>query len=152
MKKTIKLIGIIALVAVIWFSMAACDIDENNDDNGTPTTQSLNGVWASNIGTLITVSGSTGVLSALGTPSGLWGDAINKGYLKIGEQYWKNLTSTGNLTWSGQVLLFNVNTSNPDVALNVHWSDCTFTMSSDGITLQRYAPSSMTPSATYTRK
>jgi hypothetical protein len=43
MKNTVKLFGIIAFVAVIGFSMAACD-DGSKDDNGGGNS-SLNGTW-----------------------------------------------------------------------------------------------------------
>jgi hypothetical protein len=114
----------------------------------TPTTQSLDGIWET--GDLrVTVSGSTGVFSTIGTTP-IIVDAANKGYVHIGDQIWRNLTSTGNLTWSGQVLLFNSGTS-PDVCTGVSWYDMTLTMNADGNSLLRYAPNSTTPSVTYTR-
>jgi hypothetical protein len=45
MKNLFKIIGIIALVAIIVFSMATCgDIFGNDDDNGNADS-SLNGTW-----------------------------------------------------------------------------------------------------------
>jgi hypothetical protein len=43
MKNTIKLLGIIAFVAVIGFSMIACD--DGNGDDGDGGNSSLNGTW-----------------------------------------------------------------------------------------------------------
>jgi hypothetical protein len=126
-------IAIIALVAVIGFLMAACDIFDD-DDSGDTVNTSLNGVWESN-GIQITVSGSTGVITQFNTTSAIWNDAKNKGYVNVGDQVWRNLTSTGNLTWSGQDLRVQHYTSSPNVAVNTIWGDTTFTMSANGQTL-----------------
>ena len=50
MKNLIKLIGIIALVAVIWFSFAACDDDGDNDNGGGGN--DLNGGGGNDDGTI----------------------------------------------------------------------------------------------------
>jgi hypothetical protein len=99
----------------------------------TPTTQSIDGVWDFS-GLKITVSGSTGIISQFSTTNALWTDAMNKGYVKIGDPYWKNLTSTGNLTWSGQMLKVTYNAST-NAATGIGWGNCTFTLSPDGQTL-----------------
>jgi len=105
----------------------------------TPTIQSLNGIWENSGGGIkITVSGSTGVLSQINSTSALWNDAINKNYVKVGDTVWKNLTSKGNLTWSGQSLKVQYYTSSPNVAIGTSWGDATFTMSADGQTLNGY--------------
>ena len=44
MKKTLKLIGIVAIVAIIGFAIVACD---DNDDNGVP--ELINTVWKCNV-------------------------------------------------------------------------------------------------------
>jgi hypothetical protein len=104
----------------------------------TPTNYSLEGVWQRANGTQVTVSGSTGVLKVItSSPDALTQSAIDKGYLSVGSQYWRNLTSTGNLTWSGQVISTQYYTSSPDVAIGSTWNNCTFTMSADGQTLTR---------------
>jgi hypothetical protein len=128
-----------------------CDCgEEYGRDNhiGTPTCSvcgyasgspnlSLDGVWDwIDIGRQITISGSTGVFSKFeNNPSAFIQDAINKGYFAIGGQAWRNIKSTGNLTWSGQFLAITVNTSNPNVAIGTTWVNCTFTLSADGQTL-----------------
>jgi hypothetical protein len=141
MKNFTKLLGIIALIAVIGFSMAACG---DSDDSGTTTTNnggggttnSLNGVWRNSSGSLqITVSGSAGVFSYFGTLNALSQSAKDKNYIKINDQYWKGLTSTGNLTWSGQVLQINSATTSPNVATGTSWTNATFNLSTDGQTL-----------------
>jgi hypothetical protein len=140
MKNFTKLFGIIALVALIGFSMAGCDIGGDNGDKGTPTTQtnySLDGTWKSARGWQITIKGTSGTISSLGSPitPPSWEDAVNKNMVKIGDQFWRNITSTGNLTWSGQELIVQNYTSTPNVAIGTSWTNCTFTMSADGQTL-----------------
>jgi len=233
MKKVVKLFGIIALVAIIGFSMAACKDDDDTPvvvtgsafpaaptgltatavstteirlswnavsgasgyivyasynsssgfysmdtvyttsdiaSNGTPGTTyyfkvaafnasgtegtmsnfvsattltavntSLNGTWvALSDGWEVTVNGSTGVISKIGWVD--WGDqnaerfkdAINKGYIKVGTPNWRNITSTGNLRWSGETLAVSFYTSNPTVATGITYVPCTFVMSADG--------------------
>jgi len=230
MKKVFKLFSIIAFVAIIGFSMAACFIDDNDDGTGgdgltaptgftatpyssssiiltwnavpgatgynvydgtSPTNlngpgtvssnyannynlpanttvyyqiaaynangegprsnvvsattlsannYSLNGVWEITDGTQITISGSTGVFKVFGgdfVSLPLFADAKNKGYIKLGDQFWRNLTSTGNLTWSGQEMVVQNYTSTPNVAIGISYENCTFTMSADGRALTR---------------
>ena len=119
----------------------------------TPTINtSLNGVW-DNSGANITVSGSSGILSAFGTPNARGQDAINKGYITPGSQYWRNLTSTGNLTWSGQYNAITFNTASPNVATGTTWLNIAITMSENGQTLTvRQTTTSGTDTITYTRK
>jgi hypothetical protein len=137
--EAMRCIAVIALVAVIGFSFVACDDGSGGgDDNngGTPTANySLNGVWEAGNGMKITVSGSTGVYSALGSLNLLWTDAFNKNYIAVGKTFWQSLSSTGNLTWSGQELQISAYTSSPNVAIGTNWGNVTFTMSSNGQTI-----------------
>jgi hypothetical protein len=97
---------------------------------------SLDGVWANESGSIvITVSGNAGVITTYNPTSARSIDAVNKGFVKVGDQYWRNLRSTGNLTWSGQGHMLTFNTSSPDVATGTSWGNTTFTMSADGRTL-----------------
>jgi hypothetical protein len=127
----------------------------NPSSTWTRVNYSLDGVWEDGGGQRITVSGSIGVISALGS-SDLLLSAANKGYVQIGSQKWRNLTSTSNLTWSGQYLLITYNKSSPTVATGTSWANITYTMSADGNTLQTFISSSSVdvpnPSATWTRK
>jgi len=96
---------------------------------------SLNGVWEVN-GTQITVSGNTGVFSTFGSLTALYTDAVNKGYVKLGDQRWRNIRSTGNLTWSAEQLGIDFNQSSPNVATGASYkTTTTITMSADGKTL-----------------
>jgi len=139
MKKVIKLIGIIALVALIGFSFASCgDVGDDGVNTGGNTTQSLDGVWVNSVGMQVTVSGSTGILSAFiyANLNAVSQSSIDKGFLKVGSQFWRNLTSTGNLTWSGQEAMVQFATSQPNIATGTTWSgNRTFTMSANGQTL-----------------
>jgi len=96
---------------------------------------SLNGVWEDDGGAQITVNGSNGIFSKFwNTLKPITQDAINKSYVTLDGQYWRNLTSTGNLTWSGQVLIVNFNYSSPNVATGTSWRNATFTISNNGQT------------------
>jgi len=81
----------------------------------TPTTYSLDGVWEV-MGVQITISGSTGVINP---PT------------EVGDLYYKELKSTGNLTWSGQQLIIFEGAG----GVSGVWAPATFTMSADGLTL-----------------
>jgi len=127
-----------------YYKVAACSANGTEgamSNTASATTlsaggYSLDGVWEDNGGARITVNGSSGVFSKLwDSPKPITQDAINKEYVKLGSQYWRNLTSTGNLTWSGQVLIVTYNTSNPNVATGTSWTNATFTMSNNGQTL-----------------
>ncbi|GBU29687.1 hypothetical protein R84B8_03260 [Treponema sp. R8-4-B8] len=120
---------LIVTVAVIGFSMVSC----KEEDDPPVINLSLNGVWTAMGGGLVTtISGSSGTLTSIGVSSALWQDAVSKGYVKVGSQYFRNLTSTGTLTWSGQVL--GVQYYTPNVAAGTSWLNCTITMSSNGQT------------------
>ena len=132
MKNVLRFFGIVAFVAVIGLSMIACDLNNNEE---TPT-YSLNGIWEASNGTQITVSGNTGVFSAFGSLNALWTDAVNKNYVKIGDQRWRNIQNTGNLTWSAETLGIDFNQSSPNVATGVSYKTVTtIVMSINGQTL-----------------
>jgi hypothetical protein len=105
---------------------------------------SLNGVWVAGMNSsdplawVITISGNTGALTKI-TPidwgddlSKLWNDAMNKGYVTIGTPYWRNITSTGNLTWSGEILAVTYSGNNT-IATGISYKPCSFIMSADGL-------------------
>jgi hypothetical protein len=159
----LRLIGIIAFVAVMGFSLAACD--DGNGAGGTggggqnpggggsnPTNYSLNGVWKWQ-GWIVTINGSTGIVTQL--PSGTNGatlDAINKGFVKVGSTFFRNLSHTGDRTWTGQESDVQKSDSNPNVAVGTGWSGTfTFTLSADGQSFQVFEPGNSTPLQTWTR-
>ena len=128
MKAIRRIAGIVALAAIIGFSFAACD------DGGGPNL-SIEGVWESSGGARVTVSGTSGTRTAWGNLNPLGEDARNKGMITLNMQWWRNISSTGDLRWSGQVRHITYNTSAPNVATGTAWSNCTFAMSADGNTL-----------------
>jgi hypothetical protein len=94
---------------------------------------SLNGVWEGENGYQVRVSGSTATLLQIpGFP--IWVDALNKGYISIGGTIWRNLTSTGNLRWSGETVGINWS-GNRDIATGITWQNTTIIMSADGKTI-----------------
>ena len=93
---------------------------------------SLDGEWG-NADRMVRVSGTTAVLVRQGAyGSDVNVDAIKQTYLKIGSPQWRNLKSTGNLTWSGQMLEITWSTSKPNVATGTRWVNFTITMTADG--------------------
>jgi hypothetical protein len=76
---------------------------------------------------MITSFNSTGAASSAG-----WLDAYNKGHIN---QWWRNLQSTGNLTWSGQQAWVQIYANNPNVSIGVDWPNITIVMSANGRTL-----------------
>jgi len=111
---------------------------------------SLNGTWelggSNNI--QVTVSGNTGVMTRYTPVSAIQIDASNKGFYKVGSTVWKDLSSTGNYTWSGQLLHFTINSSG---ATGTVWYGGTFTMSANGQSLTIYN-SYEGGTVTYTRR
>ena len=111
-----------------------------------PINLSLDGTWV-NGGMQITINSGTGVLSSLpASLNTLWTDAVNKGFISVGSQFWRNLRSTGNLTWSGQEIEIRYETRTPNVATSAVYRNATFTMSSDGRTI------TVTGGLTWTRR
>ena len=122
-----------------------------SSSNPPTPTHSLDGVWADG-DERITVSGNgnTGVFSAFSSDP-IYADAVNKNHIKLGDLAWRNIASTGNLTWSGQVVGITFNSSSPNIATGIAWTNNgTFTMSSNGQTLT-FAGSNPATGANFTR-
>jgi len=136
MKNVLKAFGIIAFVAVIGFSMAACDEDSGGGGG-------INGTWRnSNNGMEVNISGSTGTIRVMGSLGSLWQNAYNSGYIGTGTQYFRNIRSTGSNSWSGEVLTVTYYTSAPYTATGTNYRSCTFSLSYDGRNLTVYASDS----------
>jgi hypothetical protein len=120
----------------------------------TKTTLSLDGNWQGGRDVLdhvVTISGSTGVFIQISN-NPVWQDAIRKGYIKAGDQKFRNLRNTGALTWTGEERLVSYNTSAPNVATGVSWTSTTLTLNANGLSFQNNTPGSSDPSMTYTRR
>ena len=100
----------------------------------------LDGVW-NEVGAWsrgITIDGNTGVFTQFGS-NALVLDAVNKGYIKIGDQYLRNLTKTGDLTWNGQELGVD---GRGNAATGVSWrNNVTITLNADGQSFEMRAGS-----------
>jgi hypothetical protein len=140
MKNLYKVFGIAAIVAVIGFSFTACDDGSTGGGDGG-TTYSLDGYWelggAGYAGLIVNITGSTGVVTQINNSSNaLTQSAIDKGYLKVGDQWFRNLSKTGDRTWTGQTLSIQYYTSAPNVAVSTTWGNCTITMNANGQSFQ----------------
>jgi len=94
--KLALMVGISLALAFTFSCSSGGGGDSGGGDSNNQSCRpgSLDGVWEfeDDPDFQITISGSTGKISAF-PPSDEW---------KVGDQVWRNLTSTGNLTWSGQ--------------------------------------------------
>jgi len=123
--------------ASVRFSNGSASKSWGEGNTAAVAPASLNGVWEM-AGFTVTVSGNNGVFNAFPPVRArrpVLQSAIDKGYYTIGSQYWRGITSAGNLRWSGQFLNIKYNTSNSNVATGTSWDSCTFVLSADGKTL-----------------
>jgi hypothetical protein len=104
----------------------------------------LNGVWARADGNVISIIDSNGYFTVIDSD---WQRVENNGDIKIGSGKFRSIRSAGNLTWSAQELTYNLSTYRVS-----GWSDCTFTMASNGNTFTTYNSTTEPPSRTYTRR
>jgi hypothetical protein len=96
----------------------------------------LDGTWSAGGGSVvITINGNSGVYKKFTVDDDTWQDALKKGYFKMGDQYYRNLSKTGALTWTGQRRTVQHHTNTPSVAISTGWANCTLTLSADGKTL-----------------
>jgi len=94
------------------------------------TTYSLDGVWQrEGGGHIVTINGSTGVFTQIESSSA-WQTAVSKGYISVGSEKFRNLTKTGDLTWTGQELVVALGSG------NVSWNNVTITLNADGQTFR----------------
>jgi len=115
-KQFSKIVSLAALWLALTFTLSCSgdDGDEGGGGGGSCSLETLDGVWEADFGS-ITISDNKCVISAL--PSG------RDNPYKVGDQTCRGLTSTGNLTWSGQE---HIMYADPE------WSDIQLTMSADG--------------------
>ena len=125
---SVRTLGIAALIAVIGFSMAGCA-----QMSSLLLPPSIEGVWKSDNGHTVDISGSTGTFVVISS-DGSWTSAVEKGFVKIGDLKFRNIKSSGDLKWSGEQLMVTYNTST-FVASSTKWERCTFTLNKDGRTL-----------------
>ena len=132
-------------VASHTFNGSICLVcNYNKSTGGGGSNFSLNGIWDREDGNVVSIIGSNGYFTLI---DGDWKKVEGNGDIKIGSGKFRNISSTGNLTWSAQQLTYNTSTFRIR-----NWSDCTLTMASDGNTFTVYDPTTQTQSRTYTRK
>jgi len=100
MKNTFKMLGLIALVAIIGFSMAAC-----KDDNGGDKDPPIVGSWANNTGVWTFNNNGTATFAAVS------GETINYTYSTSGAQITtiniaNSYTETRDFSISGNTLTY----------------------------------------------
>jgi len=138
MKSTTVLWALTLLVIV-----AACDKDKE---------LTINGIWESENGSLVKINGSEGVYVQIASTTA-WPDAIEKGFVKIGDLALRNLNKTDNLTWEGQGMVVRFNSYAPNIAIGVAWADLTITMNANGQSFQEHGTYGVsTYVTTWTRK
>ena len=144
MKNLLK-ISIIAVAAIIALTMPAGDLSAQN------AAPFLDGVWQANNGHTVNINGATAVSVQLSSGA-LWGDAIRKGYVKAGDQIFRNIVKgSADLQWSCQELSVEFRSSAPTVSIGLRWEDRTITMNANGQSIRvgntTYYRSSSQPAA-----
>jgi hypothetical protein len=110
-----SLIGMIALVAIIGLSSVSCVINVPDD----APNYSLDGNWDLDFigsGNSIRINGSTAVSTGINTTDPLILSAVNKGYFNVGSTIMRNITKTGDRTWTCQHLMILRSSANSNVA------------------------------------
>jgi hypothetical protein len=128
MKVFLKIL-FIAVAAVITLTRPA-------DDLSAQSALTLDGVWQTNNGHIVSISGDAAVSIQLSSGA-LWRNAISKGYVKVGDQIFRNIVKrSANLQWSCQELSVEFRSSAPTVATGVKWENRTITMNANGQSIQ----------------
>jgi len=136
------------------FTMPAKEVTITANFSGSAnasTDESLNGAWirvseqgsTTSVGTVDTIIDTDGYFTKV---DGGWESVMNKGNIKIGDSHFRNITKTGERTWSYQNRLYNANTFEL-----LNWADGTITLSSDGQSFTTNVPESSSQNTTYNR-
>ena len=137
MKNKMKWLGVIAFIAVIGLSMFSCDLFGDNFDD-------LNGDWDRG-DIVVTFNNSNGVFTEIKSNSSVWIPLLNNGTVRIGDRKFRNLSSSGNLRWTGQELVVPAGSTT-----STGWENTTLTIS--GQTLRVETVNVTNPVTTYTRR
>ena len=108
---------------------------------------SLNGVWVME-DEVISINGSNGIFTQMPSTS-LVRDAVSKGFINIGDQRYRNLTRTGEFTWTGQMNGFMAHDTTPNIAIGISWRNVTIIMSPNGQSFEAHSPDGI---STYIRR
>jgi len=123
MKNLLKWFEIIAIVMVFGFTMVSCEL--NKDD-----LEELNGDWERIGQYVVTFNNGNGVFKEM--IGDIWLSGKNEGYINIGEQCYRNFSSSSDGKWTGEIRIYDI--ASPHNTL--WWEDCTITLSDNGQTLQ----------------
>ncbi len=133
MKKKYLTLFLAVILGLTIVSLNSCNDDKESDES--TSTSSLTGTWKNSSGTYeFTINGSSGTFTNLspstsGTP--YWYEAMQAGFIKLGDKNLRNLVSTGNNTWKGDVLVNEYYTGTMTIT-DVYWEGCNISLSSDG--------------------
>ena len=96
-------------------------------------TAGLDGVWRGQTsGTIITISGNTGVYTSIGNNAQMQ-DALSKGRMAVGELAFRNIRASGNAgQLAGETRAFAFSNNAPNVNTSVGWRGDVITQSADG--------------------
>ena len=138
-----------AIFALSFFF--ACE-EEDDDDEIQNDTQRIEGKWERDRdGLIVSIEGSTGEIVDCG--DGLMQDAVDQGFVEIGDRKFKDIKKEGSKTWSFHDLWVYIE-SGPTI-LDTYWTDrgsLTLGADSDTITTDvtgSYGGSSNTIVSTY---
>jgi len=101
----------------------------------------LTGIWKSPSGNVFSYYDNKAVFVDINNSG--WKDVEKKGNIGIGSPATRNLKSTGNLTWSGQDLIYNKD-------YTTSWANVTVTLNPNGLTFEQ-TTSGISGKQTYTR-
>jgi hypothetical protein len=151
MKRLVKVLGTIALVAIVGFSFGSCVINVA-DDNGGTDTSALKGYWQQDTDLwIVEIQGRHGYMRDWGSGLAYYEQsAVNKGYIKVGNRHIQDLEKTDDLTWTGQGLIIQGTYVNQP-ATGVEWRDITIRLDAGGNIFRVYNRPSNSFIATYRR-
>ena len=140
MKKVFLLMALALIVAGGAFAQRVGDtwqvgnetwvVQSVNDDTLTmKKAQGLGGVWQAPAGDQYIFNGIDLVWTNMDRLPALWQDAKDKGFIKVGDQVFRNLRKTGDLTWTGEKIDVTGSGRN---ATGTRWVNTTITLSADG--------------------
>jgi len=137
MKNNFKFLGLIMFITAMGFLTTSCAglFGINDGSSGTSgasssSRTSLNGVWRNNtLGITITINSDTGVFTVIDSDVA-WNRVMQNGLIKIGDLKVRDITRTGDNSWTAMELYHNNDYS------TTGWRDCGIWMSSDGQTME----------------
>ena len=129
------------------------------NDPVDPATLTLNGSWSrEDNNTIYTFNNNSGVFTRIGSGfsslfstgmDDLYKDAERKRFINIGDQCIRNLTRTGDFTWTGEIKLVTFRGSSE--ATGTMWERFTITLSADSGSFVCHAPGSTWIDMTFTK-